>query len=308
MALSVEEFVTRSRGIHGGTYDYSQFVYTNWDTKSTIVCPHHGPFLQKPRQHIERKSGCPICGRKKQRESKRTTLAKFLSDARSVHGYRYDYTDCGFVDLRSPITITCKEHGKFRFDHAYAHTINKNGCPRCARLNHRLTTDQFIEKSTAIHGRYYDYSQSQYTTVNDPVEVICPIHGSQQITPTDHYRVGCWMCKRNRMQDVWLDDVGVPNSKQHRQVRLMIDGRLFIVDGYDPATNTVYLFHGDFWHGNPTIYDHSDVNRRNGKTFGELYEHTKQYEKCVCDAGYSLISIWEYEWLQQKDVLSVTES
>ena len=42
-----------------------------------------------------------------------------------------------------------------------------------------------------------------------------------------------------------------------RQVK--IDG--YIVDGYDSKTNTIYEFNGDFWHGNPNIYNLTDLGK-----------------------------------------------
>lgn len=299
MALTVEIFKDRAQAIHGERYDYSQFVYTNWDTKSVIVCPAHGPFLQKPRQHIERRSGCPACGKLKQAVTKSIKFDEFIERARAVHGDRYSYDNCGYTTLSSSITIQCPVHGPFVFAHAYAHTINGNGCPKCAHQLHRSTTNDFVTRAMAVHGDYYDYSKSHYVTVDTALTIGCPIHGDQHITPTDHYRVGCWMCKRNRMQDVWLDSIGLPNTKEHRQVRLFIFGKLHVVDGFDPVTNTVFLFHGDFWHGNPKLYSRDDINRRNMKTFGELYDRTIQYENRISEAGYQVVSIWENTWLQQ---------
>ena len=39
------------------------------------------------------------------------------------------------------------------------------------------------------------------------------------------------------------------------------------VDGYCYETNTVYEFHGDYWHGNPIVFDSDDTNKCVGKTF-----------------------------------------
>lgn len=308
MALTFDTFVTRSRAIHGDKYDYSKFVYVNWDTKSTIYCPLHGPFLQKPRQHIERKSGCKLCGNMSQSDKKRVTFSEFVDRAQMVHETKYSYDETSYTGFKSPITICCAKHGEFSFNHAYTHVINKSGCPSCAREQHRLTNAQFIQKSQEIHGDLYDYANVQYVTNAIPVQIVCRTHGVQSITPTDHYRVGCWFCKRNRMQDIWLDELKIPNTKQTRQKRITLGDKLHIVDGYNTTTNTVYLFHGDYWHGNPELYSPDDINKRNGKTFGSLYQDTLNYESRLRNAGYTVISIWEHSWLQAKRVDCVNES
>ena len=58
--MTYEEFVAKSRLVHGDLYDYSQVDYKNSKTKVTIICPKHGPFEQKPEKHWIG-HGCPQC-------------------------------------------------------------------------------------------------------------------------------------------------------------------------------------------------------------------------------------------------------
>jgi G:T-mismatch repair DNA endonuclease (very short patch repair protein) len=74
----------------------------------------------------------------------------------------------------------------------------------------------------------------------------------------------------------------------------------YIVDGYDPITNTIYEFNGDFWHGNPSKYKKFDINPISGKTFGELYKKTLEKEDNLKKLGYNVISIWESDYLKEK--------
>ena len=66
-------------------------------------------------------------------------------------------------------------------------------------------------------------------------------------------------------------------------------------DGYCEATNTVYEFHGDLWHGNPKKYNPNDTSYF-GIQYGELYERTLQREQEIKTLGYNLIVMWEYDW------------
>lgn len=50
--LTTEEFIARAKEVHGDKYDYSKVEYANKDAKVTIICPEHGPFEQKPHNHL----------------------------------------------------------------------------------------------------------------------------------------------------------------------------------------------------------------------------------------------------------------
>jgi G:T-mismatch repair DNA endonuclease (very short patch repair protein) len=71
------------------------------------------------------------------------------------------------------------------------------------------------------------------------------------------------------------------------------------VDGYDAETKTVYEFYGDFWHGNPSVYDPEQINPVRGITYGALFEETQKRETALKKAGYRIVSIWEKDWNEQ---------
>lgn len=87
----------------------------------------------------------------------------------------------------------------------------------------------------------------------------------------------------------WLDIMGVPDDKEHRQV---IIGK-YRVDGFIPETNTIYEFYGDYWHGNIKRYNPNKINKYTGLTMQELYDKTIAREKELRDMGYNLITEWE---------------
>ena len=68
------------------------------------------------------------------------------------------------------------------------------------------------------------------------------------------------------------------------------------VDGYREETNTVYEFHGDYWHGNPNLYHPNDVNERVKKPFGELYQKTVERDNKILALGYNLVVKWEKDF------------
>lgn len=58
--LSNNDFLKRSKDIHGDTYDYSLVKYNGNLNKVDILCKKHGKFEQRPYDHY-RGNGCPKC-------------------------------------------------------------------------------------------------------------------------------------------------------------------------------------------------------------------------------------------------------
>lgn len=57
-----EDFIEKSKNIHGDKYDYSKVNYTNSKNIVEIICKKHGSFFKKPNNHINGdKEGCPKC-------------------------------------------------------------------------------------------------------------------------------------------------------------------------------------------------------------------------------------------------------
>lgn len=90
----------------------------------------------------------------------------------------------------------------------------------------------------------------------------------------------------------WLNDIGIPCDNAHRQVLILT----YHVDGFDPNTNTVYEFLGDFWHGNLNHYNPSDINPCNKCSYKQLYDQTFIRLNNIKNAGYNVIYIWESEY------------
>ncbi len=63
-------------------------------------------------------------------------------------------------------------------------------------MSRRLTTEEFIEKATAVHGNRYDYSQVEYVDSVTDVTIICRDHGPFQKRPGNHTanKQGCPDC------------------------------------------------------------------------------------------------------------------
>ena len=57
---TTEEFIKDAKAIHGDLYDYSQTEYINAFSAVKIICPQHGPFMQKATNHLQGRH-CLFC-------------------------------------------------------------------------------------------------------------------------------------------------------------------------------------------------------------------------------------------------------
>jgi mannose-6-phosphate isomerase-like protein (cupin superfamily)/very-short-patch-repair endonuclease len=76
-ALSLQEFVFKASKVHKNKYDYSKTKYQNNKTKVSIRCCEHGPFNQRPADHLCG-YGCPSCGSEKRALKHEKMVADFF--------------------------------------------------------------------------------------------------------------------------------------------------------------------------------------------------------------------------------------
>ena len=74
----------------------------------------------------------------------------------------------------------------------------------------------------------------------------------------------------------------------------------FRADGYCKENNTIFEFHGSFFHGSPNLFNPKDTNTMCNMTYGELYERTLKREEVIKSLGYNLVVIWEEDWNKLK--------
>lgn len=128
---NTETFIQKSKEIYHDKFDYSLTNYVKSSEKVKIICPVHGVFEQTPNKHLAGR-GCPGCNKHQHLLEKRE---RFIADAKSVHGDRYDYSKVDFetsLDGKK-VCIICPEHGAFYQTYS-AHVSLKQNCPKCAGI------------------------------------------------------------------------------------------------------------------------------------------------------------------------------
>ena len=247
VSLSKEEFIKRSVLAHDmGVYDYSKVDYRGVETKVCIICPNHGEFWQTPNNHMKGHD-CIKCVN----EKKRSTLEEFISQARELHGNKYDYSKVIYKSSLIKVCIHCDMHGDFwqtPSDHL------SYGCPKCgilkAQKSNRSTGEEFIIKAVSLYGNRYDYSKINYINSKTKICIVCPKHGEFWQTPNDHLRnhncAKCNISQGEKKISEWLEKQGMQYKQQYKFSGLVgKGGRPLKFDFYIPSQNQLIEFDGE---------------------------------------------------------------
>jgi hypothetical protein len=288
--LTTKEWIKKANEVHKDRYDYSKSIYNGSKYDVEIICHQHGSFWQRAGNHVTKGYGCTFCS-----TAVLYTKEQWVEKCRSIHGDSYDYSLVEYHGVKYTVTIICHTHGGTFEQKAETHFFA--GCNICSG-NKKKTTDKFIEDAKVVHGNYYDYSLVDYKNSNTDVIIICPSHGKFPQSPSNHLKgKDCYRCAKrgntSKVEQQWLDIMGVPNDILHRNVRFKLGDKFIRVDGYYGEGKIVYEFLGDFWHGNPSQYNREILNHLSKKSFGELFDDTVHRIRLLRKHGFKVITIWE---------------
>ena len=125
---NTDEFIEKSKLIHGDTYDYSKVEYDNSYKHIIIICKKHGCFIQSPTKHLSG-NGCYKCGYDSISNKKSITQEEIIERFIKKHGNRYDYSKVEYNGIYNKVNIICEQHGEFlQATNSHLHGC---GCPLC---------------------------------------------------------------------------------------------------------------------------------------------------------------------------------
>jgi len=140
-ASNTAQFIYKAIQIHGQMYNYNNVKYINNCTPVFITCNVHGDFMQRPASHING-AGCIKCSYDKRALQQSHTTDMFISNARVVHGCKYNYDKVCYINNATRIIITCNIHGDFQ--QLPASHINGAGCPCCSIKSYSVISIQWL--------------------------------------------------------------------------------------------------------------------------------------------------------------------
>lgn len=92
------------------------------------------------------------------------------------------------------------------------------------------------------------------------------------------------------------------DSKNYEYTFVCSTHRPLFVDFYDATTRRVIEFAGDYWHGNPDVFEESYYNLIACKTAKELYDKTLERNKILEEVhGCKVLLVWENEYMKNKE-------
>lgn len=303
-----DRFIKRAYEIHGDKYDYGMVTrehITGVMTHIPLRCKQCMTQWQPTiNAHINNKHGCPRCA-----TNSGWTLKEVKERGNHIHGNKFNYdkvTDNDVKGVTSKIPVKCNDCGYEWWPNIGNHLNHGYGCPSCSNKE-PWTLNRFLQAAQQLNGDKYNYgmiTEDHINNIYSKVPLSCNTCKNEWY-PSIHDHItnnrGCPHCCKCRgysnAQINWIDGI-MQIENIIIQYALSPEGETYIpgvgkVDGYCHQTNTVYEFHGDFWHGNPIKYQPQDINPVSRKTYGDLYQKTIQRDQHIRNLGYNLIVKWE---------------
>lgn len=197
----------------------------------------------------------------------------------------------------------CEKSLEHEWQSSILNRANGNGCPYCS--NKKVCSDNNLTVTNPNLVLEWDYEKNdckpeEFTKGSGKkIHWIC-LKDNKHKWPANistRQKHGCPFCRKtiSKQEDEWL--ISLNNSNIQRQYRIKINNKRTVrVDGFDETTNTIYQFHGDYWHGNPDVFNPNDFNKKVKETFGELYKYTIEQDDGFKAAGYNVIIMWGLDW------------
>jgi very-short-patch-repair endonuclease len=293
--MTQEEFINRSKEIHGDVFTYAKVKYIRSSDKVIITCRIHGDFIVIPNRHLCYKRGCPYCS------GHNKTTSQFIAESKSIHGDSFTYEKTEYTTQNNKVIVTCKEHGDISV-RPDGH-LRGSKCPYCAKCGKRTKQD-FIDAAKEMHGDEYCYSKCVYTNRRTPVTVICSDHGPFSVMPTAHKKgQGCPRCRASRGEKRIMRELTKRNISYEFQAKFKTckTNRTLPFDFLLPESRLLIEYDGIQHHKPMKIFGGSD-----------RFERTQYIDNFKTEwsneNGYTLVRIpyWDYDRIPEiiEDIVS----
>ena len=175
---TMRNIIEKCKILYNNFYDYS-LVDLDSDNIVTIICPKHGEFSQRIKDHINGHK-CPKCSYEENGENKKKKYSyeELVENGNKIHNFKYTYPKQKINYFYEKCKIICPEHGEFE-QYINGHIANKQGCPKCgikkfsSSKKYDINTVCELFKNKNIQHITFDISS--YKTMNTPSLFYCEI-------------------------------------------------------------------------------------------------------------------------------------
>lgn len=281
------------------TYGSKKFVW--WLCKE---CGYTWRACPNNRTNVD--SGCPACSGRVVTDKNRLSILypELCKEWHPTRNSGLTPDDVSYSSMKK-VWWSCSECA-----HEWRSVINTrikgHGCPACV--------GQVVSDKNRFSLLYPDTALDWHPTKNGSIKPTDVSFGSHkniywccntcghewQATVNSRTRGnGCAVCSTGPISRVslrWVASLGLEGLVMEFYIKAL----KVRVDAYDPETNTVYEFLGDYWHGNPKLYNEKEVNPTVKKSYGYLYRRTMERLRSIEKAGYNIVYIWESDYLEEE--------
>jgi hypothetical protein len=279
-----------------------------------FACSNEGECLSK-----EYKSQIPIkwkCKRNHQWESIFSSSTGWCRLCINIEQTKYNINDCNksaeikggkclskeYINVDTSMYWECKQGHKFKT--RYGHILEGSWCKSCWGLNKRLGLLECISWAKKLGG---ECLSEEYEGIH--IKMLWKCKESHKWIATfgslRNMKSWCPTCSKrySKAQIQWLNYVSISINEniQHAETiegEYNIPDTKYYADGYEKTTRTILEYHGSYWHGDIRVYNPTDINKKVGKTYGQLLKNTLKKELIIRNLGYNYICMWEYDWMK----------
>lgn len=212
--LTTEDFIEKSKLIHGDKYDYSLVDYIGSKLKVKIICSKHGEFSQKPNHHLGN-VGCPKCG-----GTNKLNTSEIINQFKKVHEDKYDYSLVNYKNDSCKVDIICYKHGKF--SQSPTHHKQGKGCPICKESKGEAMVSKILNKNKIkyVREKRFKNCKNILTLPFDfylPENNVCvEFHGKQ------HFKMECHFGRENGFEQTKKRDKIKEDFCNNNKISLII--------------------------------------------------------------------------------------
>lgn len=149
--------------LYNDLYDYSKTDFSLNSANVTIGCKVHGDFTILLSKHLRNKHGCPACKKPRKQTNIPIDFKGFVVRANIIYPNQYIYDESSFIDMFSPINITCRTHNNTIKETPNIHLSNKFHCLECK--------SEYLKN--IVKSMNSDYDWISHNLITDKVKFRC---------------------------------------------------------------------------------------------------------------------------------------
>ncbi|MDG1117236.1 MAG: hypothetical protein P8N72_08920 [Flavimaricola sp.] len=209
------------KSLSEGMVELDIHSYKGQNAEANFTCKLHDKFCRRVISALLATNPCPECARIAQHN--------FPQDAESLKraillglGPGYTVQPFEYAGRNTEVVLHCdiSEHPSFK--RIVGNISRVRGCPKCGqeaaskkrqeairRHAKRSRVDRFeawLAAAIETHGEKFDYSNVDYQTAREKVNILCSVHGLFSQSPADHLAGGCRKCADADLKGRYTDE------------------------------------------------------------------------------------------------------